>query len=54
MVKMRTLSKNQCPQSEDPDFWDVWTGSSERNIDWKIIAGDWQNKNYAPQREADS
>ena len=38
MVKMRTLPKTQCPQSEDPDYWDVWTGSSERKIDWEIIS----------------
>lgn len=43
MVKMRTLPKTQCPQSEDPDYWDVWTGSSERKIDWEIISKEWQN-----------
>ncbi len=44
MVKMRTLPKSQCPQSEDPDFWDVWTGKNERKIDWSKIAEEWQNK----------
>ena len=44
MVKMRTLAKNQRPQSEDPDYWDVWTGVSDRKIDWKTVADDWQNK----------
>lgn len=43
MVKMRTLQKNQCPQSEDPDFWDVWTRRADRDIDWKRISNDWQN-----------
>lgn len=43
MVKMRTLTKSQCPQSDDPDFWDVWTGSKVRNIDWKKISEEWQN-----------
>lgn len=44
MVKMRTLPKPQCPQSDDPDYWDVWTGAKERKIDWKNIANEWQNK----------
>lgn len=42
MVKMRTLLKNQCPQSDDPDYWSVWTGKKERKIDWDMIADDWQ------------
>ena len=44
MVKMRTLQKNQCPQSDDPDFWDVWIGTESRKIDWTVIANEWQNK----------
>lgn len=44
MVKMRTLPKNQCPQSDDPDFWDVWIGTESRKIDWTVIANEWQNK----------
>lgn len=44
MVKMRTLLKEQCPQSDDPDFWDVWTRHKNRKIDWSMIASDWQKK----------
>ena len=44
MVKMRTLLKEQCPQSDDPDFWDVWTRHKERGIDWSAVALDWQTK----------
>ena len=44
MVKMRTLPKNQCPKSDDPDFWDVWIGTENRKIDWSVIANEWQNK----------
>lgn len=44
MVKMRTLPKNQCPQSEDPDYWDVWTRNVDRDIDWTKISNDWQNR----------
>lgn len=43
MVKMRTLPESQRPQSEDPDFWNVWTGKKERIIDWQKISEDWQN-----------
>lgn len=44
LVKMRTLPKNLCPRSEDPDYWDVWTGKNKREIDWGKIADEWQNK----------
>lgn len=27
MVKMRTLPEAQRPQSDDPDYWNVWTGA---------------------------
>lgn len=48
LVQMNELSKEQRPQSDDPDFWDVWTRQKERTVDWKTIADDWQDK------EADS
>ena len=44
MVKMRTLPETQRPQSDDPDYWDVWTGAKTRKIDWNPIADEWQNK----------
>ncbi|AVM54679.1 ATP-binding protein [Capnocytophaga sp. oral taxon 864] len=44
MVKMRTLRDEQRPQSNDPDYWDVWTGTKEREIKWSKITNDWQNK----------
>ncbi len=43
LVKMRTLPKHQCPQSDDPDYWDVWTRAKERHIEWDKIAQEWQN-----------
>jgi len=48
LVKVRDLPESQRPRSEDPDFWDVWTGKNEkgetvtREIDWKAVAEDWQ------------
>ncbi len=51
MVKMRTLTKAQCPQSDDPDYWDVWTRYKERNVNWDKIADEWQNKKDEIQQD---
>lgn len=48
LVKIRDLAESQRRRSDDPDFWDVWTGKSEkgepvkREVDWKIVAEHWQ------------
>ncbi|MDI6638070.1 MAG: DUF87 domain-containing protein [Bacillota bacterium] len=48
LVKMHDLPESQRPRSDDPDFWDVWTGKNEkgetvtREIDWKTVAEAWQ------------
>jgi len=48
LVKIHDLPESQRPRSDDPDIWDVWTGKNEkgetvtREIDWKTVAGDWQ------------
>jgi len=47
LVKMNDLPKEQQPQSDDPDFWDVWTGAIEQAVDWNKIADDWQGKESA-------
>lgn len=50
LVEMNELSKEQQPQSTDPDYWNVWTGKDEngtevrRDVDWKAIADDWQQQ----------
>lgn len=44
IVRMNDLPKDQQPQSDDPDFWDVWTGRDTRDVDWKHIADVWQGK----------
>jgi hypothetical protein len=47
---MNDLPQSQQPHSDDPDFWDVWTGKDregkpvERKAEWKAIADDWQGK----------
>jgi DNA helicase HerA-like ATPase len=42
LVEMRYLDKEHRPQSNDPNFWDVWTGKEKREIDWQKISDDWQ------------
>lgn len=42
LVEMNYLEKSQRPSSNDPSFWDVWTGNKERAIDWEKIVNDWQ------------
>ena len=44
LVRMHDLPQNQRPQSDDPDFWDVWIRKSERNVNWKDISDDWQER----------
>ncbi len=41
-VQMNYLKSEHRPQSNDPDYWDVWT-NTERVVDWKAIANDWQS-----------
>jgi len=42
LVRMNDLPKAQQPQSDDPDFWDVWTGKETRDVNWEEVAKDWQ------------
>lgn len=41
LVEMDELAEEHRPQSSDPDFWDVWTGKSPREIDWLSVVQDW-------------
>ncbi|MDF9408815.1 DUF87 domain-containing protein [Pelotomaculum isophthalicicum JI] len=45
MVQMNYLKEEHRPQSNDPDYWDIWTGKKVRTADWKAIADDWQQLN---------
>jgi DNA helicase HerA-like ATPase len=42
LIEMNDLEKKYRPKSDDPDFWDVWTGKAERKVNWKEIAEEWQ------------
>ena len=44
MVKMRTLPEAQRPQSDDPDYWNVWTGAREGKVVGKGGGDELQNK----------
>jgi hypothetical protein len=41
LVEMRELPKSDRPQSDDPDFWEVWTGDEERDIEWAGVVKRW-------------
>jgi DNA helicase HerA-like ATPase len=45
MIRMNDLPEEHQPQSDDPDFWYVWTRKAERQVDWERIAADWQRRN---------
>lgn len=46
LVRMKELTEKQRPQSDDPDFWDVWSNTTEepRVVNWQPIADSWQNQ----------
>jgi hypothetical protein len=54
MVQMNYLKEEHRPQSNDPNYWDVWTGTKERNVDWKVITDDWQQLNPNTEGNEDS
>lgn len=47
LVEMDELSEERRPRSDDPDFWSVWTGQSERSVDWQAVADDWAGTSMA-------
>lgn len=50
LVKMNDLPREHQPQSDDPEFWNVWTRKTvddeplERDVNWKTVADDWQGR----------
>jgi hypothetical protein len=46
LVQINSLPEEQRPKSDDPDFWNVWSGKENRTVDWKKITDDWQNINH--------
>lgn len=41
LVEIQEVLKEHRPHSPDPDFWDVWTGASERPVNWQEISKTW-------------
>jgi DNA helicase HerA-like ATPase len=41
LVEMDELPEAERPHSADPDFWNVWTLKTEREVDWGKISKDW-------------
>lgn len=50
LLRIDDLPRTQRPQSDDPDFWDVWTGRDrdgkavDRKVRWDDIAADWRSR----------
>lgn len=41
LIEVRELPADHRPRSDDPDFWDVWTGAREAKVDWADTASNW-------------
>jgi hypothetical protein len=41
LVRLNDLPREQRPHSEDPRFWQVWTGAEERPLNWMQISEEW-------------
>lgn len=49
LVRMNDLAKDQRPKSDDPNYWDVWTGADERAVNWQDVARNWQSVADEPE-----
>jgi len=41
LVEIDELPDAHQPQSKDPDFWDVWTQKSPRELNWQDVIAEW-------------
>ena len=56
LVEVKQLEDDQRPESDDPDFWNVWTNEAPRPIDWDRITSDWigaEADNNSPLEDGD-
>lgn len=59
LVEMKNLPESHRPKSDDPDYWDVWTGKNpngdkvDRDVNWKDIADDWQQLSNSDEDKDD-
>lgn len=55
LVKMNDLPRSQQPRSDDPEFWGVWVGKSDKDeelprpTNWARLAEDWQAPATPPE-----
>ncbi len=49
LVRMNDLAADQRPKSDDPNYWDVWTGADERAVNWQDVARNWQSVADEPE-----
>lgn len=54
LVEVKRMEDGQRPESDDPDFWKVWTNEAPRPIDWAKITKDWigSSNDAVPPQEA--
>jgi len=54
LVQMNYLSEKHRPQSNDPDYWKIWTETDEdaRTADWANVARKWQEAGQEPLLDA--
>ena len=53
LVEMNDLFIEHRPKSNDPDFWNVWTGKEKREINWEKIVEEWQRNYNKPNEDND-
>jgi len=41
LVEVNELLDEQRPRSADPDFWNAWTLTSPRPVNWSTVAREW-------------
>ncbi|MGY8774950.1 hypothetical protein [Spongiibacter tropicus] len=58
LVQMNQLPEHHRLKSDDPDFWAVCSGQDgagekvDREVDWKVVAEDWQKVNLPDRGES--
>ena len=43
LLKVRDLLPEHRPHSDDPEFWNTWTGQKPTSVDWNVLAEEWRS-----------
>lgn len=54
LVDISELPEDQQPESANPDYWDVWTGKADREVDWEELAQQWKGRQESTSRTAEA